>query len=445
MKTVILAGGSGTRLFPISREYFPKQFIRFFDSRSLFQKTVERALKHSNPDEIFVVTNTKYKFIVKEQLDELGVECRIMEEPEAKNTLPAVVWAVKDMKDTVCVLPSDHLVEEGGYLKAVRSAEKIADRFLVTFGVKPDRPHTGYGYIKPGEELGDGFKAEKFVEKPDRKTAERLIQEGYLWNSGMFVFSAELFMEECRKYEPEVYNAFLNSSVEDAYKLSPEVSIDYGIMERSNRVAVVPLNAFWSDVGSFDAIYDIWSKDDGQNAVKGEFIGINARNNLVISDRLIAAIGISDSVIVDTKDVLLICSRGETQKVREVVKLLKEREDERAYYHKTIHRPWGSFTILEEGQFYKIKRVTVKPGAKLSLQMHMHRSEHWVVVKGMARVRVGEREFFLRNGESTFVPSGTLHRLENPGLLPLEVIEVSIGEYLGEDDILRFDDEYGRD
>jgi mannose-1-phosphate guanylyltransferase/mannose-6-phosphate isomerase len=276
------------------------------------------------------------------------------------------------------------------------------------------------------------------------KTAETYLKEGYLWNSGMFLFDTQVFIEECKKHALEVVQAFEDGDISEAYLKVPEISIDYGLMEKTDRAAVVPLETFWSDVGSFDALYEVMDKNSNGNAVRGDCISINSKNNLLYSERLIAAVGVEDMIVVDTKDAILVCSRKDSQKVKDVVKLLKERSDERAEFHRTVYRPWGSFTVLEEGQFYKIKRVTVLPKRRLSLQMHHHRSEHWVVVRGTAKVTIGDNEFLLRSGESTFVPSGVKHRLENPGLLPLEVIEVQIGEYLGEDDIVRFQDDFGR-
>lgn len=465
MKTVLLAGGKGTRLWPLSRELMPKQFVRFLDDESLFQKTVERALLFSKPSEIFVVTNKDYRFRVLDDLREIGIELpedNILLEPVGKNTLPAIVWAAMKIEEKfgpskVAVLPSDHLIETGeAYERAFKNAERLAERFLVTFGIKPTRPHTGYGYIKPGERIDEdrrllGYRVDEFKEKPDLETAKRYVESGYYWNSGMFAFSTSLFLEEVEKHAPEILEAFeSSSSIEEAYEKAPEISIDYGVMEKTDKAAVVPLNVKWSDLGSFDAIYEVLEKDDAGNAVqirgkKGYHIGVNSKNNLIMTERLTATVGVSDLVIIDTGDALLVAHRGETQKVKEVYKALREMNDERAIVHRTAYRPWGSYTVLEEGDRYKIKRLTVLPGKRLSVQMHYHRSEHWVVVRGTARVLVGDKELLLRPGESTFIPAGVKHRLENPGKVVLEVIETQIGEYLGEDDIVRFVDDFGRD
>ena len=460
MKTVILAGGKGTRLWPLSRELMPKQFIKLFDDRSLFQRTVERAMLFSKPSEIFIVTNEAYRFRILDDLRELGIELpgeNILLEPMAKNTLPAILWATlkieEDFGDSVvAVLPSDHVIEANeAYMEAFENAEKLAKSHLVTFGIKPTRPHTGYGYIKPGERIGElGYRVAEFKEKPDLETAKRYVESGYYWNSGMFAFSTSLFIEEVRKHAPDVWEAFEEGGdIEEVYKRAPEISIDYGVMEKTDKAAVVPLNTFWSDLGSFDAIYEVLEKDEDGNAVKvsghgAEYINLSSKRNLVMTKRLTATIGVEDMIIVDTDDALLIAHRGEAQRVKEIFRILKERKDERAFVHRTAYRPWGSYTVLEEGERYKIKRLTVLPGKKLSLQMHYHRSEHWVVVRGTAKVTVGEKEILLRPGESTFIPAGVKHRLENPGKVLLEVIETQIGEYLGEDGIVRFDDEFGR-
>lgn len=459
MKTLVLSGGKGTRLWPLSRELMPKQFVRFLDDKSLFQKTVERALLFSKPKEIFVVTNKEYRFRVLDDLRELGVELpeeNLLLEPVGKNTLPAIYWGIRRIHETfgespVAVLPSDHMIEVNeAYMEAFERAERLSREYLVTFGIKPNRPHTGYGYIKPGEKLEGGYKVEEFKEKPDLETAKRYVEENYLWNSGMFLFNTSLFLGEVERHAPDVARAFEEGkNIEEAYELTPEISVDYGVMEKTDKAAVVPLNTLWNDLGSFDAIYDFMEKDGEGNAIKiadhkAEYIGVNSRGNLVMTKRLTAIIGVEDLIIVDTDDALLIAHRGEAQEVKGVYNLLKERKDERAIVHRTAYRPWGSYTLLEEGERYKIKRLTVLPGKKLSLQMHYHRSEHWVVVRGTAKVVVGDKELLLRPGESTFIPAGVKHRLENPGKVLLEVIETQIGEYLGEDDIVRFEDDFGR-
>ncbi|MGO0122947.1 mannose-1-phosphate guanylyltransferase/mannose-6-phosphate isomerase [Desulfothermobacter acidiphilus] len=459
MKSLILAGGKGTRLWPLSRELMPKQFIRLFDHRSLFQHTVLRALKWSGPGEILVVTNHEYRFRVQDDLAELGVnlpEENLLLEPEGKNTLPAVCWGVQAVREkwgeaTVAVLPSDHLLGGGEeLLRSFRAAEELAAEYLVTFGIKPDRPHTGYGYIKPGKALKAGFKVEEFKEKPDAASAAEYVARGYWWNSGMFVFHTELFWRELESLAPEVWDAFASAAdIADAYRRVPEISIDYGLMERSSRVAVVPLATYWSDLGSFDAVYEALPKCEEGNAVLTQGVAAtcllhDARGNLVISERLTALVGVEDLAIIDTGDALLVAPRPRAQEVKKIYAELVRRKDERAVVHRTAYRPWGSYTVLEEGERYKIKRLTVLPGRKLSRQRHYHRSEHWVVVRGTARITVDGEEKLLRPGESVFVPAGLSHRLENPGKVILELIETQIGEYLGEDDIERFEDDFGR-
>ncbi|KUL01107.1 MAG: Mannose-6-phosphate isomerase, type 2 / mannose-1-phosphate guanylyltransferase (GDP), partial [Methanoculleus marisnigri] len=438
------------RLFPLSREHYPKQFIPLIDDESLFQKTVKRSLLFSSPQEIAIVTNTDHKFLVRDQLAAIGCDCRVLVEPAGRNTLPAIYYGVREVAggdgspQTVAVLPSDHLITANGpFHEAFRRAERLAKDHLVVFGVRPTLPHTGYGYIRPGEPVTDGSLVDAFVEKPDLATAEKYVADGYLWNSGMFCFDADLFLAECEACAPEVARAF-EQPVEEAYGATPALSIDYGIMEKTRRAAVVPLESDWSDVGNFDALYAALPKNGDANAVRGEHIGIDSSENLIIADRLIATVGIHNLAIVETKDAILVAARDEAQRVGEIAKALREKGDSRALFHTQVHRPWGSYTNLEEGQSYKIKRVTVPPKRRLSLQMHHHRSEHWVVVTGCAEVTIADATYLLRNGESTFVPAGTVHRLANPGLLPLELIEVQIGEYTGEDDIVRFEDDFER-
>lgn len=457
MKSIILAGGNGTRLWPLSREKHPKQFLKF-GKTSLFQNTVDRCLEISNVKDILVVTNESQKFLVMGQIKELGLDIpeeNILVEPKGKNTLPAICFGIKEIekrsgRSIVGIFPSDHILDKGA-MRTIANAETLASENLVTFGIVPSFPHTGYGYISISEPIGIGgigHRVSEFKEKPKLEDAKKFVDEGCLWNSGMFLFDTSVFFAELKKCESEIFRVFENlENLNDAYNSVPSISVDYGIMEKSDRVAVVRLDDKWSDLGNFDAMYTEFEKDDSGNvAYDCDKVLINSANNMIYSrpNKLVSLIDVNNMIIVDTSDALLICPRSSSQKVKEVVTLLKDKNDGRVYLHETVYKPWGSYSLLESSDRHKIKNITVMPEKKLSLQLHYHRNEHWAVVKGIALVQVGEEEFFLRTGESTFIKEGIKHRVSNPGRIPLEIIEIQLGEVVDESDIIRFKDDYGR-
>ncbi len=455
LTNIILCGGSGTRLWPISRTLMPKQFVKLFDDKSLFQLTVERNSKVCSSQ--LIVSNTEQYFLAFDQLEELGQENNTyLLEPVGRNTAPAIALACMalDKEEIVLVTPSDHLIkDEVEYKKVLDKARELASEDnLVTFGITPTFAETGFGYIE-----ASGLNVKAFHEKPDSTTAQQYVDAGnYYWNSGMFCFKAGIFLEELKKYSPEIYDAsqiaYSNAKNGEMIRVShkdmeaiPEDSIDYAVMERSDKVKVVPSDIAWSDVGSFDALFEELPKDENNNTVNDKHISIDSKNNLIYgNDKYIATVDIEDTIIVDTGDAILISKKGSSQKVKEVVKTLKERNSELPNIHVTAHRPWGTYTILDESNGYKVKRIVVKPGKRLSLQKHYHRSEHWIVVSGTAIVTRGTEEYSVKANESTYIPMGEIHRLENIGKIPLVMIEAQVGEYVGEDDIVRIEDDFAR-
>lgn len=486
MINVILCGGSGTRLWPVSRTLLPKQFVQIFAGKSLFQKTIERNL-HITPRHM-IVSNADQYFLAVDQLEEINSSSReFLLEPVGRNTAPAIALALLSLErsEVVLVTPSDHLIQDiAAYEKAVKRAAELArEGFLVTFGIKPQYPETGYGYIE-----SDGEKVLSFTEKPDVNTAQTYIEKGnYYWNSGMFAFQVGVFLDELERHSPEIFKAaqkayenmkakralsdvFMRISKDDMERI-PEDSVDFAVLEKSDKVRVVPADIGWSDLGSFDSLHGAFDRDSDGNATavdntlpssasvkkipiaqesspgsKGnENIYLNSHNNFIFqSDRIVATIDIDDLIVVDTPDALLISRKGSSQRVKEVVKQLKNRGSELPNIHLTAHRPWGTYTVLEMSERYQIKRIVVKPGKRLSLQKHFHRNEHWVVVSGTASVVVGKSEMIIRANESTYIPMGDVHRLSNPGKIDLVLIEVQVGEYLGEDDIVRIEDDFKR-
>lgn len=466
MIAVILSGGAGTRLWPASRESHPKPFMKLADGETLIEKTYARAKALGS--DVLTVTNRDYYFMSRDELERVGISGGFLLEPFGRNTAPAIALAAKMIEATegadaiMLVLAADHLIaDQVGFASAVAEASKLAAQdYLVTFGIVPTAPETGFGYIERGESLASGSKVARFVEKPNLETAQGYVSSGkYLWNSGMFCFKAGVFLAELAKHAPEIAksvdacwaamqplnNAQMAEMPEELFKTAPDISIDYAVMEKSDKVAVVPGDFGWSDIGSWNAIRDLVEPDAGQNRALGEAIFVDSTNTFVQSeDRLVATVGINDLMIIDTADALLVAHPDKAQDVKKVVAQLKKEGHDAFKLHRTVARPWGTYTVLEEAPGFKIKRIEVKPGASLSLQMHHHRSEHWVVVNGTAKITNGDNEILIQANESTYIPAGQKHRLENPGIIPCVMIEVQCGAYLGEDDIVRFDDKYGR-
>ncbi|HEX7034347.1 MAG TPA: mannose-1-phosphate guanylyltransferase/mannose-6-phosphate isomerase [Pseudomonadales bacterium] len=463
---VILAGGTGSRLWPLSRELFPKQFHALFGGDSLLQNTLRRARRVSGQAPV-IVCNEEHRFLVAEQCRSLDTPCRrIVLEPQGRNTAPAIALAAFEVcrahgDGILLVLPSDHVITDlDAFALAVERAAAAAEGgALVTFGVQPTAPETGYGYIEaPGARVGDAATpVRSFVEKPDAATAEAyLASGGYFWNSGMFVFRARDYLDELARWQPEIH-ARMAAAYDagrtdlDFFRPGPDFlqcpaeSIDYAVMEKTDRAMVVPVAFGWSDVGSWSAIWAASPQDEDGNHLVGDVLTIGTRNSYVLAqDRLVGAIGVDNLVVVETADAVLVADKGRVQDVKQVVEQLKNGAREEYLSHREVFRPWGSYEGVGRGERYQVKRIKVKPGERLSLQKHHHRSEHWIVVRGTAEVTRGEEVFTLTENESTYIPLGVKHRLANPGKLVLELIEVQVGAYLGEDDIVRFDDQYGR-
>jgi mannose-1-phosphate guanylyltransferase/mannose-6-phosphate isomerase len=470
---VILAGGSGTRFWPLSRERFPKQLLRIIGEGTLLQQTFERLIQNIAPKQMTVVTNENQAESIRLQLNEWKDDLldNIILEPEGRNTAPAIALTAlqlmhRDPEAVMVVVPADHVVKAAKkFMKAVQFATKLAAQgHLVTFGIHPSRPETGFGYIQPNKRkrLGSpgpfvGYSVARFVEKPDLPTANRYWKSGnYFWNSGIFVWKAATILEELALQQPKLSKILKNlgrqigtsefsASLRKAYAKIPSLSIDHAVMEHSARSVVVPVDFGWSDVGSWSSLEEVAPLDKDGNVRNGNIIDIGSRQSVLFADRrLVATIGLDNMVVVDTPDATLVCPKDRAQDVKAIVSLLKQQQAPEHLEHRTVQRPWGAYTVLEEGPRYKVKRIEVAPGKRLSLQLHHQRSEHWVVITGTARVTRGEEVYDLQAGMSTGIPKNTPHRLENPETTPLEIIEIQNGPYLGEDDIVRLKDDFGR-
>lgn len=462
LKIAILCGGSGTRLFPVSRELMPKQFVPFFDDTSLFQQSVLRNAPLS--EQFIIITNEAHYFLAKNEIEKIApkhnLKVSYILESISKNTASALLFVALQAKsdEIILALPSDHIIKDlPNYERSIAKAVNLArENKIVLFGIKPTSPNTGYGYIS--DERG---KVE-FFEKPDSANAQKYLKNGgYFWNSGMFCFKASALIDEFKAHKPKLLklaqnalktalksNDFTHLQREDCEAIE-DISIDYAIMEKSQNLSLIKADFAWSDVGSFDSLCDEYPKDSAGNAHNGDILPLESQNNFVLSHstapkKLTAILGVSDLVVVDTDDCLLISKAGESQNVKKIAQILKEQNSDLVRMPSIVYRPWGSYQVLLEGAFYKIKQIIVKPQKRLSLQKHFHRNEHWIVVRGSAVVRVNEREFVLNRNESTYIPMGSVHRLSNEGKIDLVIIEAQVGEYLGEDDIVRIDDDFYR-
>lgn len=462
---VIMAGGSGTRLWPLSRGNYPKQFLALNDKQTMLQNTLSR-LDGLNHSPAMLICNEEHRFIAAEQLRQLGVKhSGIFLEPVGRNTAPAIALAafkaIEQGEDPLLlVLAADHVIDDiASFQNGVNQAAELAKQNkLVTFGIVGNKPETGYGYIKRGEQYQTGFVVNHFVEKPDSTTAKAYIDSGdYYWNSGMFLFKASRYLNELKAFRPDIYSAcekamqIQNDDMDfvrvdkAAFEACPDESVDYAVMEHTKDAVVVPMDAGWSDVGGFAALWEISSQDENGNAFSGDVKAVDTKNTLVFGeDKLVTTVGVEDLVIVNTKDAVLVAHKNKSQNVKAIVEQLKAESRSEATLHREVYRPWGKYDSVDSGERFQVKRITVKPGAKLSVQMHHHRAEHWIVVSGTAKVQIDDTEQFVTENESVYIPITAVHALENPGKVDLELIEVQSGSYLGEDDIVRFEDRYGR-
>lgn len=461
MYGIILAGGSGSRLWPLSRELYPKQLLNLISDKSLLQSTFERLTNCMQKDEILSITNTKHSANVRMQLAQLTENPKVLSEPVSKNTAPAIALATKYiMQETgedpvILVVPSDHLIQDKEhFLSTVKKGEKLAEEgYIVTFGIKPNYPETGYGYINTLKPLDIGFKVKEFVEKPNLEAAEKYLKAGtYYWNSGIFMFKASTMLAEIEKNAPEIAKIAQNVDFTKSsdipfveFDKMPSISIDYAVMEKSDKIALVALESDWNDLGSWQSIYDVSKKDEHNNVFIGHVIDEGSKNSFVYaSSKLVTTIGLEDTVIVETEDAILACKKDRTQDVKHIYETLKKQNDDTHLIHKTVYRPWGFYTVIAQGNGFLSKIIHVNSGQKLSVQSHNHRSEHWVVLTGTAKVVLEANERILSPGHSVDIPVKAIHSLQNPYKEALEIIEVQKGDILAEDDIIRYEDIYGR-